>query len=1093
MASRRIRRTKSLAGYTAAVYQDLIDLKARNNSRSIAGSAIDGGTLAEEIELINKSLQSSNYIPGADGWKITGAGDAEFGNVFVRGDINAYSGTIGYWNISNPAVERTFGGTTLFGTFLESFDHGFTDEGATTGSYVSLFKSYVDIPIAITKISVTSDVVTLTAPDHNFIIGDKITIEFDSATYLEYESNTYLVVTEITPDTFSYIKRLADSGEDGNTIAEVEVSGLAQIYNEDIAGLYLRDYSKREFDYGYFSNKGISYVSAEDVNLIENPSFEFTDDAGLLVPSSASWSTALGSGLSLSNIDIYEFNDSSSIYGGALSWTTVSTGYLSGKIDYAVGNVYKLFDIAKPLYFDLTTFPSYDSATITVTAMVSHNVSTNWFLEVTTSTSHGLTAGDSVFFNFNATYSSETYLPHTLPNGSSGYTYVVAASPAPTTTKFYIDVDGTFPAPGVSVVRTERPEQTTTNEIYKVYEAALDLSAIRLRYPNGQTTNLYDVLSPLTKTQWDAGTNKYLISYANDYMIQYLDPEPDSKIAPIPKTSSLVVSSAAIADAYQVADPTSFADGLDIYLDLPGWMLKHDGNGAVSETKLATTGYIVDNVYLSTSPNFFYGSELATNRWYATTKDVISYNPAQASIEGTKTWINIDLATQAATLDYFNQIGFRNNTFTKSMVSRPSAGTQDETPIYQPFTDSEYETTTFSGGIYQHNQGGGSYHILGSSLKLITGGRSSGFELSSDFKYTLDGDVIGRQAAVISGSYDNYTDGVQILPRTTIRIGSDRLVWAYDVENLSDPASEQIIIDKGENLFGTDASLTSNIPVTVSNAIAGSSTTIDGGTIASSGTITSTDTGTGFHANGGDIQSTAGNIYTTAGDIYTTVGNVYTSNGRVTANTARLTSTTDYSLSSTTHPFQIGPTNSNNIRMDDNGIQTVNNGSAAALNINTFGGDINVGGTGTTVNIGNASTNVILRNLNAFNSTALTGGQALYVSSGGLIAKLSSTRRLKQNIQSTDVSADAILSVEPRKFKYKSDVAEFGDEAKYAYGFIAEELHDAGLYGYVTYDEAGVPDGVQYALYVSALQAVVRHQASQIQSLSDRLDALEGN
>jgi hypothetical protein len=209
----------------------LIDLKTRNNPRSIAASAIDGGSLAGEIELINKSLQSANYMPGVDGWKIDGSGNAEFGNVYVRGDINAYSGTIGYWNISNPSVERTFGDTTLFGTFLESFDHGFTDDGATIGTYVSLFKSYIDVPTVITKISVTSDVVTITAPDHNFIVGDKIVVEFDDVAYDSYESSTYLIISETTPDTFSYVKRIADSGEAGNTVAEVEASGLAQIYN----------------------------------------------------------------------------------------------------------------------------------------------------------------------------------------------------------------------------------------------------------------------------------------------------------------------------------------------------------------------------------------------------------------------------------------------------------------------------------------------------------------------------------------------------------------------------------------------------------------------------------------------------------------------------------------------------------------------------------------------------------------------------------------------------------------------------------------------------------------------------------------------
>jgi hypothetical protein len=764
---------------------------------------------------------------------------------------------------------------------------------------------------------------------------------------------------------------------------------------------------------------------------------------------------------------------------------------LSAKIDYTAGNAYRLFEIARPLYFNLTVFPYYNPTSITVTAMTSYSASGNWFLEITTSTSHGLAAGDSVFFDFDAGYSGDTYLPHTLPNGSSGYTYVVAVSPAPTTTKFYIDVDGTFPAPGVSVTRTEGP-RGTDNEVYKVYEAALDLSAIKLRYPNGQTTDFYDVLSPLTKADWDAGTNKYLISYANDYMNQALN--PNIKISPIPKTGSLVIDGASIAAAYQAADPTSFATGEDIYVDLPGWMLKHDGNVTVSGTKLANTGYIVDNVHLSTAPNFFYGSELATNRWFATTEDVISYDPAQASIEGTKTWMSIDLTTQAATLDYFNQIGFRNNTFTKPMVARPSAGTQDDTPIYQTFPDSEYETTTLSGGQYQYSDTVG-YINLSSTLKLLTGGKSSGFELSSGYRSFLDdGSFIGRKAAVISATHKGYGDGISNDNITTIRIGSDRLVWTEDTDNLSSSASERIVIDRNEVPFGDgNPTLTSYIAVIVNN------------TISTNNTVTSTDTGTGFHANGGDIRSTAGNIYTTAGDIYTTVGDVYTSNGRVTANTARLTSTASYSLSSTTHPFQVGPTNDANLRIDDNGIQTVNNGSAATLNINTFGGNLTIGNSASVVSsLGSISSTGDLTVGTAAVNSAITraylaggGTTGATFSNAGALVRTVSSARYKQDIEDAEYSYTDVLSLSPKTFRLKEEVESNPNARVYA-GLIAEEVDQIeGLKVFVNYltqeDGSVVPDGIAYGEMVSALVSALKHQDTLITSLKNRLDALEGN
>jgi hypothetical protein len=362
LANKRIRRTKSLAGYLAGVHSDLNALTLRDNIRGIAASSIDGTNFAEEIELFDKSIQSGNYVPNTDGWKIDGSGSAEFGNVYVRGDINAETGTIGYWNISSPAVRRTFGSTELLGTFLESSDLGTNDAGVNTGAYVSMFKSYVPEPIVIDSIEVSSNSVIVTAPGHTFEVGDRITVNYGpdnngDPIYDEYQSITYVEVIETTDSTFTYFKPVGDNGDASNDLASVAVSGTAELFNEDVAGLYLRDYGRVEFDYGYFSNKGVKYVAADRINLVHNPSFEYRSvEAGIRVGTRAELVDALEWHVRITSVS-HGFVDDQFVVVGSADDPQITLG--AGTIDgeYLIFNVSEdgnTFDIA--LDFDPSTF-----------------------------------------------------------------------------------------------------------------------------------------------------------------------------------------------------------------------------------------------------------------------------------------------------------------------------------------------------------------------------------------------------------------------------------------------------------------------------------------------------------------------------------------------------------------------------------------------------------------------------------------------------------------------------------------------------------------------------------------------------------------
>jgi hypothetical protein len=67
--------------------------------------------------------------------------------------------------------------------------------------------------------------------------------------------------------------------------------------------------------------------------------------------------------------------------------------------------------------------------------------------------------------------------------------------------------------------------------------------------------------------------------------------------------------------------------------------------------------------------------------------------------------------------------------------------------------------------------------------------------------------------------------------------------------------------------------------------------------------------------------------------------------GNIESPTLRLTATDDATSSSTTHAFQIGPSDGINLRIDQNEISRFNNGTAATLLINPDGGDVIVGQT----------------------------------------------------------------------------------------------------------------------------------------------------
>jgi hypothetical protein len=123
-----------------------------------------------------------------------------------------------------------------------------------------------------------------------------------------------------------------------------------------------------------------------------------------------------------------------------------------------------------------------------------------------------------------------------------------------------------------------------------------------------------------------------------------------------------------------------------------------------------------------------------------------------------------------------------------------------------------------------------------------------------------------------------------------------------------------------------------------------------------------------------------------------------------------------------------------------------------------------------------------------------TGPRGLIISNstgGYVIGTASSTRRVKQQISDFEWDAESILKIVPKKFKYNSDVENFGDNANWAYGLLAEDLDDLGLEGLINRDEQGLPDYVSYEKVGVALISVVKYQQETIKNLESRIALLE--
>lgn len=203
------------------------------------------------------------------------------------------------------------------------------------------------------------------------------------------------------------------------------------------------------------------------------------------------------------------------------------------------------------------------------------------------------------------------------------------------------------------------------------------------------------------------------------------------------------------------------------------------------------------------------------------------------------------------------------------------------------------------------------------------------------------------------------------------------------------------------------------------------------------------------------------------------------------------------------------------------GVLNITSGSNSSIDL--YNGGVDLNGPGSTISVGQSGNGSILisstgginiggtlrvepYNIRATGITAsgfmqsenYAGGgtTGASINNNGTIIRTSSSARYKQDISDLSVDYDAVLSLQPKRFKLKDEAAESPD-ARYYAGFIAEEIDQTTLKDFVAYgkDEDGniVPDGVYYGELTAALVSAIKHQDSLIKQLIERVAALENN
>jgi hypothetical protein len=123
-----------------------------------------------------------------------------------------------------------------------------------------------------------------------------------------------------------------------------------------------------------------------------------------------------------------------------------------------------------------------------------------------------------------------------------------------------------------------------------------------------------------------------------------------------------------------------------------------------------------------------------------------------------------------------------------------------------------------------------------------------------------------------------------------------------------------------------------------------------------------------------------------------------------------------------------------------------------------------------------------------YNKTTGSAANMFVSSANGALFRSTSSLKYKKNVQDTTHGLVDILKLRAVTYEGKSEA----DAGKTFGGLIAEEVHAAGLTEFVQYADDGTPDALAYGHMVSLCVKAIQEQQAIIETLTQRITALEG-